>query len=170
MTYSLPGLLIFFWLTVVFLTKSKYKLQRKPIVKEIITDIHFHLFLILMLKNLFFFSCRVKSPYQQLFKFSQFHEHSKSNETVISQRCKRQLGPNIFFFSTLLRDIIWYIKIQTRLFICFLSIAIFFQITFSKAENWHVSSHEQYLSKHRFLDICRCVFKKIFRKDFEKKC
>ena len=23
-----------------------------------------------------------------------------------------------------------------------------------KAENWHASSHEQYFSKYRFLDIC----------------
>ena len=28
-----------------------------------------------------------------------------------------------------------------------------------KAENWHALSHEQCFSKHRFLDICRCVFK-----------
>ena len=27
-----------------------------------------------------------------------------------------------------------------------------------KAENWHALSHEQYFSKHRFLDICRCAF------------
>ena len=27
-----------------------------------------------------------------------------------------------------------------------------------KAENWHTWSYEQYFSKHRFLDICRCVF------------
>ena len=26
-----------------------------------------------------------------------------------------------------------------------------------KAENWHASSHEQYFSKYRFLDICWCV-------------
>ena len=59
-------------------------------------------------------------------------------------------------------------KIQTRLFTCLLSIASFFQIAFSKDGKSHVSSHEQYLSKHRFLDICRCAFKKIFRKGFEK--
>ena len=28
-----------------------------------------------------------------------------------------------------------------------------------KAKNWHPLSHEQYFSKHRFLDICRCAFK-----------
>ena len=34
------------------------------------------------------------------------------------------------------------------------------------AENWHVLSHEQYFSKHRFLDTCRCAFNnKIFFKD-----
>ena len=27
------------------------------------------------------------------------------------------------------------------------------------AENWHALSHEQYFSRHRFLDICRCAFK-----------
>ena len=39
----------------------------------------------------------------------------------------------------------------------------FFQIILSEyayqAGNWHALSHEQYFSKHRFLDICRCVFK-----------
>ena len=28
-----------------------------------------------------------------------------------------------------------------------------------KAENWHSLSHEQYFSKHHFLDICRDAFK-----------
>ena len=27
-----------------------------------------------------------------------------------------------------------------------------------KAENWHALSHEQYFSRDRFLDICRCAF------------
>ena len=27
-----------------------------------------------------------------------------------------------------------------------------------KAENWNVLSHEQYFSKHRFLDICQSAF------------
>ena len=30
-----------------------------------------------------------------------------------------------------------------------------------KAENWHALSHEQYFSKHHFLDICQCVFNTI---------
>ena len=38
----------------------------------------------------------------------------------------------------------------------------FFQITPSEytysAEKWHALSHEQYFSKHSFLEICRCVF------------
>ena len=28
-----------------------------------------------------------------------------------------------------------------------------------KAEKWHALSHEQYFSKHRFLDIWQCAFK-----------
>ena len=36
-------------------TVYKYKLQRKPIVKEIQIDLHFHLSLILILKNPTFF-------------------------------------------------------------------------------------------------------------------
>ena len=36
-------------------TVYKYKLQRKPITKMIQTDIHFHLPLVLMLKNPIFF-------------------------------------------------------------------------------------------------------------------
>ena len=27
-----------------------------------------------------------------------------------------------------------------------------------KAKNWHALSHEQYFSKHSFLDICQCAF------------
>ena len=38
----------------------------------------------------------------------------------------------------------------------------FFQITPSEyaynAEKWHALSHEQYFSKHSFLEICRCAF------------
>ena len=49
-------------------TAYKYKLQRKPIVKEIQIDLHFHLLLILILKNSIFLS-RVKIPYQQLLIF-----------------------------------------------------------------------------------------------------
>ena len=30
-----------------------------------------------------------------------------------------------------------------------------------KAENWYDSSHEQYFSEHRFLDICQCAFKEV---------
>ena len=30
-----------------------------------------------------------------------------------------------------------------------------------KAENWHASSREQYLSEHHFLDICQCDFKNL---------
>lgn len=30
----------------------------------------------------------------------------------------------------------------------------------SKAQNWHDLSHEQYFSKYRFLDICRCAYNK----------
>ena len=45
----------------------------------------------------------------------------------------------------------------------FFFICQFFQITPSgyayKVENWHALSDEQYFSKHRFLDICRCVLK-----------
>ena len=32
-----------------------------------------------------------------------------------------------------------------------------------KAENWNALSHEQYFSKHRFLDICQCAFNNSFR-------
>ena len=50
-------------------TVCKYKLQRRPIIK-LKTDMHFHLSLILMLKNPVlkpcFLSCRVKISYQQL--------------------------------------------------------------------------------------------------------
>ena len=46
-------------------TVYKYKLRRKPIVKEIQIDLHFHLPLILILKKSIF-SCRVKILYQQL--------------------------------------------------------------------------------------------------------
>ena len=51
---------------------------------------------------------------------------------------------------------------RTRLFINLSSIARFSkqlrQGVLYKAENWHALSHEQYFSKHRFLDICRCAF------------
>ena len=30
-----------------------------------------------------------------------------------------------------------------------------------QTEKWHALSHEQYFSKHRFLDICRCAFNNI---------
>ena len=45
-------------------TVYKYKHQRKPKVKEIQIDLHFDLSLILILKNPFFFSSRVKNPYR----------------------------------------------------------------------------------------------------------
>ena len=32
------------------------------------------------------------------------------------------------------------------------------QVVIYKAENWHALLHEQYFSKHYFLDICQCVF------------
>ena len=55
------------------------------------------------------------------------------------------------------------IKIRTRLFINLPSIVRFSkylcQDVLYKAENWHAWSHEQYFSKHRFLDICQCAFK-----------
>ena len=73
MTYSFYGLLInsskYLFFGIYFSlyqrnTAYKYKLQRNAIVKEMLLDIHFHLFLIFMVKNLVFFSCRVKIPYQ----------------------------------------------------------------------------------------------------------
>ena len=78
---------------------------------------------------------------------------------VIRQLFCRGVNLNYVFFF-LNRDIIWCMESQTRLFVCYVS---FFQITLLgcafKAENWHALSHEQYFSKHRFLDICQCAFK-----------
>ena len=39
-----------------------------------------------------------------------------------------------------------------------------------KAENWHALFHEQYFSKHLFLDICRCAFKKLKGKTYQSSC
>ena len=65
------------------------------------------------------------------------------------------------------RHIVWCIKSRTRLFINLSSIVRFSKYLRQgvpyKAENWHALSHEQYFSKHRFLDICRCTFKPIIR-------
>ena len=52
-------------------TISKYRLQRKPVMKQIQIDTHFHLSLILMLKNPVF-PRRVKIPYQQLIMILSF--------------------------------------------------------------------------------------------------
>ena len=78
--------MIFFWLNLVniyyleFISRyikemlyinTNYKGNQ---VKEMQLDLHFHLPLILILKNPFFFSSRVKISYLQLFDFSQFYE------------------------------------------------------------------------------------------------
>ena len=59
--------------------------------------------------------------------------------------------------------IAWCIKSRTRLFKHLSSIFRDFchqlrQCVPYEAENWHAWSHEQYFSKHRFSDICRCAF------------
>ena len=60
------------------------------------------------------------------------------------------------------RHIFWCIKSWARLFISLSSIVRFSKYLCQgvpyEAENWHAWSHEQYFSKHRFLDICRCAF------------
>ena len=77
---------------------------------------------------------------------------------AISQPC---YDVNNFLFSTHH----WCIKSRTRLFINLSSIVKFSkqlrQGVPYKAQNWHAWSHEQYFSKHRFLDICRCAFNSI---------
>ena len=69
----------------------------------------------------------------------------------------------IIFSSQHVLDTYLMLKSQTRLFINLSSI-----VGFSKslcqgvactAENWYASSHKQYFSKHRFLDICQGAFK-----------
>ena len=76
---------------------------------------------------------------------------------AISQPCYDVL---IIFYS---RHIVWCIKSRTRLFINLSSIVKFskqlHQSVPCKAKNWHAWSLEQYFSKHRFVDICRCAFK-----------
>ena len=69
--------------------------------------------------------------------------------------------PNNFFFSTRFRHIFWCIKIRTRFFIN-LSSMVGFSKKFRqgvpcKAESWNALLHEQYFSKYRFLDVCRCA-------------
>ena len=63
----------------------KYKLQRKPIVKEI--QIYIYIFICLWYwcwKVLLFFLCRLNFPYQHLLIFLSFtNTFLKSNETVI---------------------------------------------------------------------------------------
>ena len=76
---------------------------------------------------------------------------------AISQPCYDVL---IFFSS---RHTVWCIKSRTCLFINLSSIVRFSkwlrQGVPCKAETCHTCSHEQYFSKNRFLDICRCAFK-----------
>ena len=71
--------------------------------------------------------------------------------------------PNNFSSQHVLeRHIIWCIKSQTCLFTNLSSISRFskqlHQGVLYKAENWHALSHQQYFSKHHFLDICQCAF------------
>ena len=70
----------------------------------------------------------------------------------------------LMFFSSqhvLGRHIVWCIKSRTRLFTNFSSISRFskylYQGVLYKAEKLDASSHEQYFSKHHFLDICQCA-------------
>ena len=83
------------------------------------------------------------------FKEVQFNE---SHLTAISQHCYEVL---ISFSSW---HIVWSIRSRNRLFI---NLFIHLSGVLYKAENWHTWSYEQYFSKHRFLDICRCDFKMI---------
>ena len=69
--------------------------------------------------------------------------------------------PNIFFFWTRFRDIVWCIKNRTHLFINLSSIVWFSKWLCQgvpyKAENWHALSREQYFLKNCFLDISWCA-------------
>ena len=66
---------------------------------------------------------------------------------------------NIFFFSTrCLMYSKW--KVLVCLYICRQLSGLTPSGCTLKAENWHAWSHEKCFSKHHYLDICRCVFKK----------
>ena len=136
MTHSFLELLTSFWLTLVNLfiyllflvcsslhrrnTVYKYKLRRKPIMKEIQAYIfsfdveqsnYFHVELKFLISNFSFFSVL----------WTRFLK-------LIKQPFRR--GVNlIFFFSIPLTNIVWCIKSQTCLLIYLLSIVSFFQIT-----------------------------------------
>ena len=94
----------------------------------------------------------------------------KSNLKTISKKCKpRKIFkempllwcPNNFFFSKHFW-IVRCIKRPTCLLINMSSINRFSKELCQgvpyKAKNWHTLSHEQYFSKHRFVDTSRCVF------------
>ena len=74
MTSSFLERLIFFWLILVNIYCLEFISlhQRYTNMKEIQIATHFHLSLIMMLKNLVFFSCKVKTLYQQLLIFPSF--------------------------------------------------------------------------------------------------
>ena len=84
------------------------------------------------------------------------HFFKKYYLTAISQPCYDVL---IIFSS---RHIFWCIKSRTCLFVYLSSIVRFSKKlrngVLYKAENWHTWWYEQYFSKHRFLDVCRCAF------------
>ena len=87
MTYLFLNFIIF-WLTLVNIyrlefiphyikgiLRIKYKLQRKRIIKQIQIGLHFHLPLILNLKNPGFFYVELKILINNFFNFSKLHEH-----------------------------------------------------------------------------------------------
>ena len=89
MKYSFHGLLInsskylFFGIHFSVYQRNnvyKYKLQRNAIVKEMLLDIHFHLFLIFMAKNLVFFHVELNYLISNFsFFFSFMNTFFKSN-------------------------------------------------------------------------------------------
>ena len=131
MVISFLKLMIFFWLTVII----NYCL-------EFISHARNSVYKYSIQRMLFFsFSCRDKIPDQQLYIFLSFMRHClKVIKHLFRRGVKPQLrrnietcvlyfdGPNNFFFSTSVRDIVWWIKNQTRLFIC-RELSVFFLIT-----------------------------------------
>ena len=72
----------------------------------------------------------------------------------------------IFFSSFDQTSLVWCIKSRTRLFIKLPSIVKFSKYLRQnvpyKTEIWYAWLHEQYFSKHHFLDTCQCAFKNNF--------
>ena len=111
-----------------------------------------------------FYHRSITGTYHIFILVAWFHDHIfKSYKTAISHSCEHPWLPNNIFSSITLRDIVLCIKSQTRLFIYFSSIIIFFETTpwgfalliwkFTCFITW------PYFPKHRSFYIRRCAFK-----------